>query len=64
MTDITFWEMATATTRRPAKATKIAAAPTGKPKKDSLLRRLYDSMIEARRLEAEAMVKHHLYGGF
>jgi hypothetical protein len=62
MTDFTYGTVAAATSK--SKPAKTAKAPARKPKTASLLRRIYEGMIEARRLEAEAMVKHHLYGGF
>jgi hypothetical protein len=64
MTDITYRALASAKPVTAAKRVRTIKARVGKPKSDTLLRRIYEGMIEARRLEAEQMVKHHLYGGF
>ena len=61
MTDIAYGTLASA---QPDKTAKPAKTPVGKPERKSLFRRIFEIMIEARRLQAETMVKRHLYGSF
>jgi hypothetical protein len=50
MTDVTYERIAT-----------VPAKPTAG---QGFWRWLFDTLVEARRLEAEAMIKHRIYGGY
>jgi hypothetical protein len=64
MTDFTYETLTRSPTVKSDTPTKVAKAPLGRPESKSLLRVIYESLIEARRLQAELLVEHHLYGAF